>query len=324
MPIRSHKIPKAYLKRFATEPKKQKFGKLCVYERGKRPRTGTPNSEAAERGFFTSRSQNGTLEDSPAEAWAQAIEDCALDTLIHAPSPMFVWTRENRRRMAEYWALMFLRSTSFFDFHKSGAESTFRRQMTRLNTDMEFRHKIVSYYSFLMGRLIKEEELLGSVSRAVESLLTAEGLRHEYVQQLKRRVDLFSTIFLNKPWQIWTTPSDDNFVTCDSPVMSFRLDEWGRYFVGDGLGKESSIVLLPLSPEACLLAGLQGPQSRHIPKSDVREVNKIIVSSSARFVYSRTEDLAVNRLVQSHAGTIRYGINAFTPDKTDSLDDLFF
>src|SRR6266702_3836506 len=119
MPIRSHKMPKAYLKRFATKPNRnERYGKLCVYERGRGTRTGTPKSEAAERGFFVCRSTQGGLDDSLTESWAQKIEDKALDTLIYAPNPLFVWTGENRQKMAEYWALMFLRSTSFYDFHK--------------------------------------------------------------------------------------------------------------------------------------------------------------------------------------------------------------
>src|ERR1035437_7177145 len=123
MAIRSHKMPQAYLKRFATVPqKRKKLGKLCVYERGKEPRIGTPKSEAAERGFFAMRSEDGALDDSPTECWAQTIEYEALDTLICAPSSIFIWTRQNRRQMAEYWALMFLRSTSFYDFHKNGSD----------------------------------------------------------------------------------------------------------------------------------------------------------------------------------------------------------
>lgn len=324
MPIRSHKMPQAYLKRFATVPKKAKYGKLRVYERGKEPRGGTPHSESAERGFFVSKSNDGVFDDSPAEAWTQKIEDAALDVLINAPSPIFVWTRENRQLMAEYWALMFLRSTSFYDFHKNGAEDVFGAQMRRLNTDADFRQKLVSRYTLLFGRPFTEEEIVGSIGRAVTSLLKKEELRNAYVQRLKWRVDLFSNILLNKHWQIWTSPNDCEFVTCDSPVMTFRLDNFGRYFVGDGFGKESSIIILPLSPVACLVAGVEGPESRHIPKSDVYEINKIIISSSARFVYSKTQDLEVDRLVQNIAGSIRYGINAFTRSNGIDIPDLFF
>lgn len=324
MPIRSHKMPKAYLKGFATVPKRAKYGKLWVYERGKGSRIGTPHSESAERGFFVSKSADGALDDSPAETWTAKIEDAALDVLVNAPSPIFIWTRENRQLMAEYWALMFLRSTSFYDFHKSGAEDLFGAEMRKLDTDADLRQRLVSHYTLLFGRPFTEEEILGSISRAVTGLLKKEELRNQYVQRLKSRVDLFSNILLKKPWQIWTSPNDCEFVTCDSPVMTFRTDNWGQYFVGDGFGKDSSIIILPLSPVACLLAGVQGPQSRHIPKSDVSEINKIIISSSARFAYSKTHDLEIDRMVQSIAGSIRYGINAFTRGKNIDDPDLFF
>src|ERR1035437_1371909 len=255
MPIRSHKMPKAYLKRFAAAPlKRKRYGKLCVYEQGRQPRIGTAKSEAAECGFFVSKTENGELDDSPTEAWAEKTENQALDTLICAPSPLFVWTRENQHQMAKYWALMFLRSTSFYDFHKNDSDDVFGAQMRRLNTDAEFRQKLVSHYALLFGRPFTEEEILGTIGRAVTGLLTGEELRNQYVRQLRRRVDLFSGILLNKTWQIWTSPNDCEFVTCDSPVMTFRLDNWGRYYIGDGFGKEESIVILPLSPGACLMA----------------------------------------------------------------------
>ena len=325
MPIRSHKVPKAYLKRFATEPDRRKrYGKIWVYERGRDPRIGTPHSEAAERGFFVARNEAGKLDDEPLESWAQKIEDRALEALTYASSAVFVWTRENRQQMAEYWALMFLRSTSFYDFHKGQSEEIFGGQMRRLNTDSNFRNRVVSHYSTLFGRTFAEEELLGSVGRAIAGLLTPDEMRNQYVQHILRRVKIFSDILLSKPWQIWEAPHGCEFVTCDSPVMTFRLDEWGRYYVGDGFGKESSIILLPLSPRACLMAGVVGPQCRYIPESDVFEMNKIIVSSSSHFVYSRTANRQIDELVQRFGGTIRYGINAFTRTEPDELANLFF
>lgn len=325
MAIRSHKMPKAYLKRFAAPPLRRKqFGKLWVYERGRDPRVGTAHSESAERGFFVSATDSGTSDDSPTEAWAERIEYLALDTLISAPSPLFVWTYENRLRMAHFWALMFLRSTSFFNFHKKGSEDLFGAQLRRLSTDEALRQRLVTHYALLFGRPFSEEEILGTIGRAVTGLLADQELRNQYVQHLRRRVDLISGIFLDKNWQIWTSPGDREFITCDSPVMTFRLDYWGQYFVGDGFGKEGSIIILPLSPTACLLAGITGPPSRHVSADDVKEINKIIVHSSARFIYSRTRDPEIDTVVQRSAGSIRYGISAFARNAAEDFDDLFF
>lgn len=47
---------------------------LC-HERQKAPRTGTPNGQAAERGFFVARIETGGVDDEPADARAQKIED---------------------------------------------------------------------------------------------------------------------------------------------------------------------------------------------------------------------------------------------------------
>jgi Protein of unknown function (DUF4238) len=164
MAVLSHTIPKAYLKRFATLPKR---AKIWVYERGRPPRHGAPKSEGTERGFFTARLPDGTFDDLPAESWAQKIEDNALDVLIHAPNQCFVWTRDTRKRMAEYWALFFLRTTTFFDFERNKAEGAFHAQMERLQSDSEFRGNLTRHYSSLSGQQLTEEEVLKTVERVV-------------------------------------------------------------------------------------------------------------------------------------------------------------
>lgn len=204
-------MPKAYLKRFATGPQKRKrYGKLTVYERGKSPREGTPKSESAERGFFLSTTDTGQHDDSFTESWAQLIEDRALDTLICAPSQFFYWTDASRQKMADYWALLFLRSTSFYDFHRNRANEIFNARMTQLNDDADLRRRLVAHYSTVCGRQLEEGELLGSIGRAVAHLLTPSELRNQYVQHLRRRVGIFAGTLLAKSWQIWEAPSDQN------------------------------------------------------------------------------------------------------------------
>jgi hypothetical protein len=272
MAILSHKIPVAYLKRFATEPKKGK--RLYVYEKGKPPRIGAPKSEAAERGFFAAKLPDGSIDDSAAEAWAQKIEDDALDVLIHAPNSCFIWTLTNRKRMAEYWALFFQRTTTFFDFHKNTSQSTFGRQLARFEADPEFRTKVVQHYSRLAGKPLSDEVVSSAIGKSISSLMEDSEVRHQFVTRLQHRVDLFSGILLNKPWQLWRVPAGRQFATSDNPVMTFLTDSWGRYSVGHGLGKEGVIVLLPISPTACIAAGISGYADRMIAEADVLEVNQ--------------------------------------------------
>lgn len=308
------------MKRFASSEKR---GRLCVYERGKPPRTGSPKGEGSERGFFTGKQQDGKFDDRPAESWAQKIEDRALDVLIHAANSCFIWTQTNRKCMAEYWSLLFVRSTAFFEFHRKSWEKGLVDSAKRIVSDGEARHRLALRYSLETGRLVTDEDILSTFSRLIPSLSDEREMRDHYVQALHHRVTSYSHILLNKPWQIWQAQAGSQFVTCDSPVMTFRLDEWGRYYVGNGLAKEGTVVLLPLSPTACLFAGFSGYPVRLVGENDIREVNKIVISSCSRFVYSQENDVKIDLLVQEFGGTTRYGENAFNRTNLDDLAKLF-
>jgi hypothetical protein len=311
MAIRSHKIPRAYLQRFATHAKRGK-GKLWVYERGKPPRIGSPKGEAAERGFFTSKLPNGSLDDAAAEAWTQRIEDLALEPLIHAGNPCFVWTQQTREQMAEYWALLFARTSAFFEFHREFWERSLSESEERISSDAELRGRLAARYSVLSGRRVTEEEVIQIFNRLIPNLQSQIEVRHAYVQQLQRRTKLLADILSRKRWQVWLAPTGAEFVTCDSPVVTMRIEPDGRYYVGYGFGLENVLVLLPLSYRACLVAGaVDTPQTNVVLAHDVQEVNKTLVCCSYRFTYSRTCDMELDELVQSNAGSIRYGVDAF-------------
>jgi hypothetical protein len=319
MAILSHKIPIAYLKRFADKPKK---GKVWVYEEGRPPRIGSPKSESAERGFFATKLPDGSIDDFQGESWAQKIEDAALDILINAPSPVFVWTPTNRRKMAEYWALLFQRTTSFYTFHKDRAKEIFEKQRERIDDDPILRERLVQRYSQLSRRPLTEEEALTALDKGIATLLRDAELRHHYVERLEHRVGLFSGVLIEKPWQIWRAPQDSQFVTSDSPVMTFVSDQWKRYTVGHGLAKDGVIVLLPLCPSACLAAGVSGPHEKTISIEDVTEVNKMVICGASRFAYSQSNEQKIDQLVQNFLGVIKFGRNAFV-GSDDEFKDLF-
>jgi hypothetical protein len=276
-------------------------------------------SEGTERGFFTSKLQNGTFDDGPAEKWTQGLEDRALETLIHAPNQCFVWTTKNRRHMAEYWALLFVRATAAFEFHRTSWEKSLSETHDRIRSDGALLEKLVQRYSFLCGRFVSDREILDVYSRVIPNLRSEAEMRSHYVQQLQRRTELFSELLVKKPWQVWIATEGSEFVTSDSPIMTLRLDEWGRYYVGDGFGKEGVVALLPLCPEACLFAGIQGYPSKSVTSHDVWEIDKVVISSSYRFTYSRNRDDRIDALMQERGGSIRYGVDAFKGDFSDEI-----
>lgn len=234
MAILSHKIPQAYLRRFSSPGKRGK-GKLWVYEKGRTPRIGSPKSEAAERGFFALKTDRGTLDDSAPEAFTARIEDRALEVFRYAENQCYVWTEKQRTRMAKYWALLFIRASGTFHMHREKWSESLVKAKDKIESDRSIRQHLARRYSFLTGRNVTEDEVLQVFQRVIPNLMTEPEMRHGFVTQLQRRVELFSKILLAKPWQIWIAPAGHEFVTSDTPVVTMQIDEFGQYRVGVGI-----------------------------------------------------------------------------------------
>jgi hypothetical protein len=105
-------------------------------------------------------------------------------------------------------------------------------------------------------------------------------------------------------------------------VTTLLFEPDGRYYVGYGFGRAGVVPIMPISPSACLLAGVAGSVHRFVRDEDVWEINKALISCSLRFTYSRKRSEHVDSLVQQFASSIRYGIEAFKGTETDDLFDL--
>jgi hypothetical protein len=321
MAILSHKIPQAYLRRFSS-PGKRGRGKLWVYEKGRLPRIGSPKSEAAERGFFAQKTNTGALDDAAAEAMTARIEDRALEVFHCAENQCYVWTDKHRTRMAEYWALLFIRASATFHMHREKWHESLVKAKEKIETDKSVRQDLARRYSFLIGRNITEQEVLQMFQRVIPNLMDESEMRHGFVSQLERRVELFSKILLAKPWQVWMAPAGSEFITSDTPVVTMQIDEFGQYRVGWGFNRENVIALMPMSRRACLAAGTAQTHYRVVDASYVEASNKSVITCSHRFAYSRTLDPSIDALVQSSLGSIRYGVDAFRGESFDVIDLL--
>ncbi len=281
---------------------------------------GSPKSEAAERGFFALKIEKGMLDDSAPEAMAARIEDRALEAFRYAENQCYVWTIQQRTRMAEYWALLFIRASSTFQMHREKWSEHLTRAKDKIESDKSVRQHLANRYSFLAGRNVTEHEVLQVFQRVIPNMMTEPEMRHGFVSQLQRRIELFSKILLSKPWQVWIAPPDSKFVTSDTPVVTMQVDKLGQYRVGWGFKRENVMALMPMSTQACLVAGTTGSHHRIVNTSYVEAVNKSVIACSHRFIYSCSLDPIIDALVQSIAGSIKYGVDAFRAESLDPTD----
>jgi len=222
--------------------------------------------------------------------------------------------------MAEYWALLFIRADATFHMHRKKWNESLAKAKEKIEFDRSIRQLLARRYSFFTGPNITQHGSLPVFQRVIPNLMTESEMRHGFVTQLQRRVELFSKILLAKPWQIWMAPSGLEFVTSDTPVVTMQVDEFGQYRVGWGFNRENVIALMPMSSRACLAAGTAHSHYRVVETSYVEALNKSVIACGHRFAYSRSLDPAIDVLVQNSLGSIRYGVDAFRGESFDVID----
>jgi glucose-6-phosphate-specific signal transduction histidine kinase len=105
--------------------------------------------------------------------------------------------------MAEYWALLFIRASATFQMHREKWNEYLVQAKEKIESDKSIRQQLANRYSFLIGRNVTECEISQVFQRVIPNLMTESEMRHEFVNNLQRRIALFSRILLSKPWQVW-------------------------------------------------------------------------------------------------------------------------
>lgn len=204
--------------------------------------------------------------------------------------------------------------------HREKWTESLLKAKQKIESDRSIRQHLARRYFFLTGRNVTEHEVLQVLQRIIPNLMTESEMRHGFVTQLERRVELFSRILLAKPWATWMAPVGREFVTSDTPVVTMQVDEFGQYRVGWGFNRENVIALMPMSSRACLVAGTPHSNYRIVETSYVEALNKSVIACGHRFAYSRNLDPAIDALVQNSLGSIRYGVDAFRGESFDVID----
>src|SRR5882724_8668760 len=112
--MKSHIIPKFYLKQFSfKKPNKKHY--VWLYEKGKKPDPRWIDRAGVVSGYFGYVMPDGTLEESFEKTLAKMEHDCD-DVLVCAISDLFVNSLQNRRKLIFYSTLLHSRATQRRDW----------------------------------------------------------------------------------------------------------------------------------------------------------------------------------------------------------------
>jgi hypothetical protein len=322
--IGSHIIPKFYLEQFANPAKrKNKPGRIWVYEKDKQPDERATSVQGAENGYFGYIRDDGTL-DGVLEAeferdLAQREKECDA-VLACAKSHLFHWPRGSRDKLAFYAALLYSRATQRLAHSAKNSQYTVEIFERVLKEDETLLSEIAASFSQRFGQDFTEQEVRTLLLTPVIAQRGPGAKKNQFLSDLIENTELIAGLLRSKSiWEVWQAPDGVEFITSDNPLVSVVPLKNGKLHPGYGFGKQDIIALFPLAPTACLAAGafVAGTRAvvgyRSVSTSVVTEVNEAVLSISDRYVYSRSRSEELQKSVDSYAGSFRYGVNALMP-----------
>lgn len=319
MAIGSHTIPRFYLEQFAAR-RRNKPGRVCVYEKGKAPQQRSTRSQGRENGYFRIDRGDNTKDEFTETALAKFEDEC-LGALVGAKFRMcdlsLVYVK-----LASYAAMMFQRSTVRRKFSARNW-SKLEVPYASLASNREYIQDLAEKFTERTGQPITSEQIAEMIRKQSATFMDANYTRSTFVKDLWMHVGICKQELLKKFWQVWHAPQDSEFVTSDNPVVTFL-----RFFTqheeiwnpGYGFGTKNVWIAFPLAPTACLvMTDTPFAVSRTSVDADVvRRVNEMLIRSCDRFVYSLTPSSKIAEMVDHFGGTSIPGENAFLGRQIDA------
>lgn len=312
MAIGSHVIPRFYLEQFGNPAKRKcKPGKVWVYEKGKTPRPASTMAQGYENGYFTFVHPDGTRDES-FETRLAGLEARCNDELVCAKSRLFdLSALIHKTTVAFYMGLLFARSTSRRKF-SVGNWTKLKGSFAQLEFNEDYVRDTAVHFSEKMGVEVTPERIREMIRKQAEGFSDKEMTGNAFINDLLFHAEALKAELVPRDWQVWEAPTGTEFVTSDNPVVTFvRLKE-DLWHPGHGMRRPGAVVAFPLAPAACLTIGFaSNPDFEKVDEATVTRMNDIVVRCSDRFVYSKTFDTEIRKMVDEVGRTSVPGETAF-------------
>lgn len=220
----------------------------------------------------------------------------------------FFFDSQRREIMAMYIGLINARTRARKEAEAWLATST-SDVVRQLTEDRQFLEECASLWRLKLDCEITTEDVIASIMRVSETTTSPKATRRTFIENIFGFATMVKDSLLEKPWQIWKARGGE-FLTTDNPVgMVMPIKD--AFVPGFGLTKPGVLVLFPVAPDACLVAGRHGSDYRDVDDTVVAEVNRALICSLSQEAYSRNRQDEIQVQVDSFGGTSLFGRTAF-------------
>jgi hypothetical protein len=298
----NHYVPQSYLARFAAPD-----GLLWVFDKETLDaRRLTPKSTGAEKHLYTIKDEAGENSDRIEREIMSPIDGNAVPILDRWTQRGYRFASEELPVMAQYMAIQHTRVPRNLELINELGVAHLLKDSKEIADDPQRFKECFEYMQANRGDLdIGDEEELKRLLRNPEESVAIS---------MNRKLALGFSLMMAKDfhyelsrmyWSIVDSPDDCQFITSDSPVVSYAEDDEGRLQFGANFVSPRFEVIFPLSPKVCVYLRKRHGQYRYrCGRSLVQKLNRRTACMAERFIYAQS-DFNVHSLVQEFAYTRR-------------------
>jgi hypothetical protein len=324
---RHHYLPQCYLENFLPTDKPKTF---WVYDKvGGAPRQQTPINTGVEGHLYTVIGPEGDPDDFVEVGILAPADGRVAPILRRWVEPGAQPTKDELSVMVEFLAYMHSRVPRRINHMQEFGKLYAVRRSQELACRPDLLNKYLERY---------EREHPDSPAPSHEDLQTSfTNVEERFELSINRQAAMLISLACSRSiaeelasmhWELIHLQTDDQFVTCDAPLVSFASDDSGRAVFGAGYGISQAEVSFPVSPSSCLFLNRWAPGNSVVPnKAFVREMNKRTARIAERFVISQKPSSEAEELTKRFAYTTnlpkldREQLFRMIDKITDSLDD---
>lgn len=264
---------------------------LWVYEADRDPRKTKPKETGFENYFYSYEVEGEKVHT--VEQILGSIETVVAPILKKLVGGNFDLTQEERSEFAGFIALSYTR-TPFYRKISNEITELLQKKLTELAAD------VPGYFERVLpqvGVTENVEEEAGKLRKFVKSGFEVEQVDKGYAIKMAFNMTLtLIPVVERMSWVFYITEDKARFIATDATISLF--DTQGSPFTGIGFASSPRAEFrFPLSRNICLVGnwqGMSGPSD--IPPTVVRDINKVAMYYSRRFVYVSENSSALRDL----------------------------
>jgi hypothetical protein len=314
--MRSHTVPKKLLEQFAYYHPKKRSLWLWRYETGRPP---TPN--ASPKSATRIQKHFSHPDDTSKEAQIERrlndeFETPVKEFLFKITQPGFVATALQRRQLAFYVTLLFMRSEA----RRNASAHTQELIRRSIESFLSNKDQILTVATCWNIEVINQgSDPLFTVDQVIQwareaRYQTTLGIQEQrsYLNMIEGNMQTVDEPLMRGEWRYLRTTPDRPFVISDAPVATWVRSEQNTLSYGQGFHRANVEVFLPISPLTCLHILPDVERTRGVLQPSVEDINAAQAAFATRYCFTNINSQEIDRMFQESFGKAEIGKKSFT------------